>query len=55
MFAKRIGTRTLVTTEQARVDGPEIRYRAPATTPGPFIQLAHFRGRSVKKEFNLSA
>ena len=55
MFAKRIGTRTVVTTEQARVDGPEIRQRAPATTPGPFIQLGHFRVRSVEEEFDLSA
>ncbi|MBT3764882.1 MAG: hypothetical protein HOF84_03430, partial [Rhodospirillales bacterium] len=28
MFAKHIGRRTVVTTEQARVDGPEIRQRA---------------------------
>ena len=55
MFAKRIGTRIVVTTEQARVDGPEIRQRAPATTPGPFIQLGHFRVRSVEEEFDLSA
>ncbi len=55
MFAKRIGTRIVVTTEQARVDGPEIRQRAPATTPGAFIQLGHFRVRSVKEEFDLSA
>jgi hypothetical protein len=54
MFAKRIGTRIVVTTEQARVDGPEIHQRAPATTPGPFIQLGHFRVRSVKEEFDLS-
>ena len=55
MFAKHIGRRTVVTTEQARVDGPEIRQRAPATTPGPFIQLGHFRVRSVEEEFDLSA
>ena len=55
MFAKHIGRRPVVTTEQARVDGPEIRQRAPATTPGPFIQLGHFRVRSVEEEFDLSA
>ena len=55
MFAHRIGTRTVVATEQARVDGPEIRQRAPDTTPGPFIQLGHFRVRSVEEEFDLSA
>ncbi|MBT7770371.1 MAG: hypothetical protein HN705_10295 [Rhodospirillales bacterium] len=55
MFAKHIGRRTVVTTEQARVDGPEIRQRAPATTPGPLIQLGHFRVRSVEEEFDLSA
>jgi len=55
MFAKRIGTRIVVATEQARVDGPEIHHRAPATTPGPFIQLGHFRVRSVEEEFDLNA
>jgi hypothetical protein len=55
MFEERIGTRTVVATEQAQVNGPEINQRAPCTTPGPFIQLGHFRVRSVEEEFDLSA
>jgi hypothetical protein len=55
MFAQRLGVRTVVATEQAQVNGPEISWRAPGTTPGPFIQLGHFRVRSVEEEFDLSA
>lgn len=55
MFGKRLGVRTVVATEQARVDGPEIRHRAPDTTPGPFVQLGHFCVRSVEEEFDLNA
>ena len=55
MFAKRINARIVVTTEQARVNGPEIGQRAPGTTPGPFIQLGHFRVRSIEEEFDLNA
>ena len=50
-----IGTRVVVTTEQARVNGPEIGQRPNCTTLGPFIQLGHFRVRSVKEEFDLSS
>lgn len=55
MFSYRIGTRIVVTTEQARVDGPEIRRRLPNSTPGPFIQLGHFRVPSLEEEFDLGA
>ena len=55
MFAKRVDARTVVTTEQARVNGPEINQRAPGATPGPFIQLGHFRVRSIEEEFDLNA
>lgn len=55
MFSHRIGTRVVVTTEQARVNGPEFRQRLPDTTPGPFIQLGHFSVRSLEEEFDLSA
>lgn len=55
MFDTRIGVRTVVAIEQARVDGPEMDARAPATTPGPFIQLGHFCVRSVEEEFDICA
>ena len=55
MFSHRIGIRTVITTEQARVDGPQIGQRSPSSTPGPIIQLGHFRVRSLEEEFDLSA
>ncbi|MDH3499501.1 MAG: hypothetical protein OEM97_05225 [Acidimicrobiia bacterium] len=51
----RAGTKTVVTTEQARVNGPEFATRPPGATPGPFIQLGHFRVRSIEEEFDLSS
>ena len=35
--------------------GPEIGQRRPFTTPGPFIQLGHFRVCSIKEGFDLSS
>jgi hypothetical protein len=55
MVSKRIGAKKVVTTEQARVNGPEYATRPPGTTPGPFIQLGHFRVRTIEEEFDLSA
>lgn len=55
MTAKRQGLKRVVTTEQARVNGPEYVTRPPGTTPGPFIQLGHFRVRSIEEEFDLSS
>ena len=55
MFDKRKNSRVVVTTEQARINGPEIGQRAPGTTPGPFIKLGHFRVRSIEEEFDLNA
>lgn len=55
MTARRQGTKRVVTTEQTRVNGPECATRPPGTTPGPFIQLGHFRVRSVEEEFDLSS
>lgn len=54
MAALRIGTKTVVATEQARVNGPEYATRPPGTTPAPFIQLGHFRVGSVEEEHDLS-
>lgn len=55
MFARRSAPKRVITTEQERVNGPEIVTRPPGSTPGPFIQLGHFRVRSVEEEFDLSA
>ena len=45
--------RAVVTAEQARVNGPEFGSRTTCSTPAPFIQLGHFRVRSVEEEFDL--
>ena len=55
MSALRQGTRRVVTTEQASVNGPEFVTRPPGTTPAPFIQLGHFRVRTIEEEFDLSS
>lgn len=51
----RVGSKSVVTTEQARVNGPEYVTRPPGTTPAPFIQLGHFRVRSVEEEEDLAS
>jgi len=53
MLALQQGRRKVVTTGQARVNGPALDQRAPSSTPAPFIQLGHFRVRSVEEEFDL--
>lgn len=55
MFAKRIGTRTCIFSEEARVNGPEIDGRATGTTPGPAIQMGSFRAMTTENEFDLAA
>lgn len=55
MSSRRIAERRVVTVEQVRVNGPEFATRPPGTTPAPFIQLGHFRVRSVEEEFDLSS
>jgi hypothetical protein len=55
MFAKRIGARTNIFLEEARVNGPEIGSRAPGTTPGPAIQMGSFRGMSPEDDYDLGA
>ena len=52
---KRHGAKQVITTEQTRVNGPEYVTRPAGTTPGPFIQLGHFRVRSIEEEFDLSS
>lgn len=55
MLARRIGQRTCVFTEEARVTGPECARRASGTTPGPVIQMGSFRTRTIDDEFDLAA
>ena len=55
MTARRIGARTAVFAEEARVNGPEFDYRIHDTTPGPAVQMGSFRTRSVADEFDLAA
>ena len=55
MTARRIGTRTAVFVEEARINGPEYDRIVPSGTPGPAIQMGSFRVRSVEEEFDLAA
>ena len=55
MMGRRLGAKQVITTEQARVNGPEFLTRPPGTTPAPFIQLGHFRVRTIEEEFDLSS
>ena len=55
MLAQRIGSRTLILTEEARVDGPEINKRPTGTTPGPAIQMGAFTMKTIEDEFELAA
>lgn len=55
MIARRIGSRTAVFTEEARVNGPAFDARAPGSAPGPAIQMGSFRTKSVENEFDLAA
>jgi hypothetical protein len=51
----RIGARTCVFAEEARVNGPEFDYRIHDSTPGPAIQMGSFCTHSVADEFDLAA
>lgn len=55
MTARRLAEKKVVAVEQVRVNGPEFATRPPGTTPAPFIQLGHFRVRSVEEEFDLTS
>ena len=55
MRALRVGERSVITTEQARVNGPEYVTRPPGSTPAPFIQLGHFQVPTVEQEIDLSS
>lgn len=53
MLALRLGMRTAVFTEEARVNGPEPREFGPGTGPGPAIQMGSFRMRTPEEDFDL--
>ena len=53
MLARRLGMRTAVFTEEARVNGPEPREFGPGSGLGPAIQMGGFRMRTPEEEFDL--
>lgn len=53
MLALRVGLRTAIFTEEARVNGPEPREFGPGSGPGPAIQMGSFRMRTPEEEFDL--
>ena len=53
MLALRLGQRTAIFTEEARVNGPEPREFGPGSGPGPAIQMGSFRMRTPEAEFDL--
>jgi hypothetical protein len=55
MLALRMGERVNLMTEEARVDGPEIKRRRAGTAPAPCIQLGSFNGGSPADEDELLA
>lgn len=53
MLALRLGMRTAIFTEEARVNGPEPGEFGPGACPGPAIQMGSFRMRTPEEEFDL--
>src|SRR5689334_5224645 len=53
MLATRIAERVVITTEEARVDGPEASSRRNDLTPSPCIQLGSFIGGTPEVEDEL--
>ncbi len=54
MFNCRVGTRTNIYAEVARVDGPELDVRPLNTAPGPAVQWGSFRAEAWEQEFDIS-
>jgi hypothetical protein len=55
MLALRSGERVNIMTEEARIDGPEIKTRANGSAPAPCIQLGSFNGNDQSAEDELLA
>lgn len=53
-LALRKGVRTVIMSEEARVDGPAGIHRMPGSTPAPAIQFGTYRIKSVEQEFGLA-
>jgi hypothetical protein len=54
MMDRRISPRAAIFVEVSRVDGPEVKTRAPGITPGPVIQLGSFNINALENEDELS-
>ena len=54
MLNRRVGARSCVLVEVERVDGPEVKTRAPGITLGPVIQLGSFSINAVENEDEMS-
>ncbi len=55
MLSRRIGERSCVFTEEARVDGPEVSQRSADMTPGPCMQMGSFNSGKLEDEDELGA
>ncbi len=55
MIGRRVGERSCIFSEEARVDGPEIATRGPGLTPGPVIQMGSFNSGKLEDEDELGA
>ena len=54
MLSRRIAPRSCIFVESARVDGPEVKTRAPGLTPGPVVQLGSFNINAPENDYELS-
>ena len=55
MIAMRHATYACIFAEEARVDGPEVKHRAPGITPGPYMQMGNFTVTSYTLESEVGA
>ena len=55
MLAMRIGERSGIYVEEARVDGPDVSKRSADLTPGPWMQMGSFNSGKVDDEEELGA
>ena len=53
MVQRRIGSNICVFAEEERVAGPAVDSRAPGITPGPYIQMGHYRMSASGDEHDL--
>jgi hypothetical protein len=55
MLGRRIGVRSGIFVEEARVDGPEVAKRSADMTPGPWMQMGSFNSGKQEDEDELGA